>query len=135
MCGLYLNPPTNAVVWSVDKKSGMQAKSRINPTRPAVPGKPVRTEFEYKRNGTAVLFAALDVHDGGIAGWVTDSTRSENFVDFLADRCARRPRDSTCTASPTTSAATIRSGRYPHRADPSCVHPLHAHLRQLAQPG
>jgi transposase len=80
-----LDPPENAVVWSVDEKSGMQAKSRINPTKPAVPGKPVRREFEYKRHGTQVLFAALDVHDGGIAGWVTDSTRSENFVTFLGD--------------------------------------------------
>ena len=39
VCGLYLNPPQNAVVWSVDEKSGMQAKSRINPTKPAIPGK------------------------------------------------------------------------------------------------
>jgi transposase len=92
VCGLYLNPPQNAVVWSVDEKSGMQAKSRINPTKPAIPGKPVRREFEYKRNGTAVLFAALDVHDGGIAGWVTDSTRSENFVDFLTDLVRQTPK-------------------------------------------
>jgi len=92
VCGLYLNPPQNAVVWSVDEKSGMQAKSRINPTKPAIPGKPVRREFEYKRNGTAVLFTALDVHDGGIAGWVTDSTRSENFVDFLTDLVRQTPK-------------------------------------------
>jgi transposase len=92
VCGLYLNPPQNAVVWSVDEKSGMQAKSRINPTKPAIPGKASRREFEYKRNGTAVLFAALDVHDGGIAGWVTDSTRSENFVDFLADLVRQSPQ-------------------------------------------
>ncbi|MGH9205947.1 MAG: IS630 family transposase [Acidimicrobiales bacterium] len=91
VCGLYLDPPENAVVWSVDEKSGMQAKSRINPTKPAIPGKPVRREFEYKRNGTAVLFAALDVHEGGIAGWVTDSTKSENFVDFLADLVRQTP--------------------------------------------
>ena len=37
VCGLYLNPPDNCVVWSVDEKTGIQAKSRINPTRPAVP--------------------------------------------------------------------------------------------------
>ncbi len=30
VCGLYLNPPDNAVVWSIDEKSGIQAKSRIN---------------------------------------------------------------------------------------------------------
>jgi transposase len=92
VCGLYLNPPQNAVVWSVDEKSGMQAKSRINPTKPAIPGQRERREFEYKRNGTAVLFAALDVHDGGIAGWVTDSTRSENFVEFLGDLVRHTPK-------------------------------------------
>lgn len=92
VCGLYLNPPENAVVWSVDEKSGMQAKSRKNSTKPAVPGKPTRREFEYIRNGTAVLFAGLNVHDGAVAGWVTDSTRSDNFVDFLADLARQTPK-------------------------------------------
>ena len=91
VCGLYLNPPENAVVWSVDEKSGIQAKSQINPTRPAVPGIPVRREFEYRRHGTAVLFAGLKVHEGTVAGWVTDSTKSDNFVDFLADLVAQTP--------------------------------------------
>jgi transposase len=91
VCGLYLNPPENAVVWSVDEKSGMQAKSRVNPSRPAVPGIPARREFEYRRNGTAVLFAGLDVHEGTVAGWVTDSTRSDNFVEFLSDLVAQTP--------------------------------------------
>lgn len=91
VCGLYLNPPENAVVWSVDEKSGMQAKSRVNPTLPAVPGIPARREFEYRRHGTAVLFAGLDVHQGSVAGWVTDSTRSENFVEFLADLVDQTP--------------------------------------------
>ena len=103
VCGLYLDPPENAVVWSIDEKTGIQAKSRINPTKPALPatpatersprapGEPVRREFEHRRNGTAALFAALDVHQGGVAGWVTDSTRSENFVDFLTDLVAQTP--------------------------------------------
>jgi transposase len=91
VCGLYLDPPDNAVVWSVDEKSGIQAKSRVNPTRPAVPGIPVRREFEYRRHGTAVLFAGLNVHEGGVAAWVTDSTRTENFVAFLTDLDAQTP--------------------------------------------
>jgi transposase len=91
VCGLYLNPPENAVVWSVDEKSGIQAKSRVAPTRPAVPGIPLRQEFEYRRHGTAVLFAGLKVHEGTVAGWVTDSTRSDNFVDFLGDLVAQTP--------------------------------------------
>lgn len=80
-----------------------RVKSRVNPTRPAVPaghvetdakparGRPVRQEFEYKRNGTAMLFAALDVHGGEIAGWVADSSRSDNFVLFLGDLIEQTP--------------------------------------------
>jgi transposase len=91
VCGLYLNPPENAVVWSVDEKSQIQATSRVNPTLPAVPGVPVRRDYGYVRHGTAVLYAALDVHDGEVAGWVTDSTRSENFVAFLEDLVRATP--------------------------------------------
>ena len=51
----------------------------------------MRREFEYRRNGTAALFAALNVHEGTVAGWVTDSTRAENFVAFLADLVEQTP--------------------------------------------
>jgi transposase len=91
VCGLYLDPPDNAIVWSVDEKTGIQAKSRVTPTRPAIPGVPARQEFEYRRHGTAALFAALDVHEGTVASWVTDSTRSENFVAFLTDLVDQTP--------------------------------------------
>jgi transposase len=107
VCGLYLDPPHNAVVWSVDEKTGMQALSRINPSKPATPageadetvtdrpvtrGRRARQEFEYKRHGTAVLFAGMNVHEGTIAGWVTDSSRSINFVEFLRDLVKQTPR-------------------------------------------
>jgi transposase len=102
VCGLYLDPPQNAMVWSLDEKTGMQAKSRVNATIPARPattdaggnpvaGTPTRQEFEYRRNGTAVLFAGLNVHQGGVAAWVTDSTRSANFVEFLGDIVEQTP--------------------------------------------
>jgi len=109
VCGLYLNPPENVVVWSVDEKSGMQAKSRVNPTLPAVPGIPARREFEYRRHGTGVLFAALNVHEGDVAGWVTDSTRSESFVEFLVTSSRRHQPVSICIASSTTSRPTAPS--------------------------
>jgi transposase len=91
VCGLYLNPPENAIVWSVDEKTSVQAKARLNPTKPAVPGTPARREFEYERNGTVVLFAGLNVHEGHVAGWVTDSTCSDNFVTFLWDLIDQTP--------------------------------------------
>ncbi|GAC1531415.1 MAG: IS630-like element ISMsm2 family transposase [Acidimicrobiales bacterium] len=114
VCGLYLNPADNAVVWSVDEKSGMQAKSRVNPTRPPIPGIPTRREFEYRRNGTAVLFAGLKVHEGTVAGWVTDSTRSDNFVDFLADLVAQTPAglDLHCIADNLSAHKTDKVGEF-----------------------
>jgi hypothetical protein len=113
VCGLYLNPPENAIVWSVDEKTSFQAKARINPTRPGVPGIAERSEFEYKRNGNVVLFAGLNVHDGDVAGWVTDSTCSGNFVTLLWDLIDQTPRRTwTCTASWTISKP-IRPTRWP----------------------
>jgi transposase len=97
VCGLYIDPPVNAVVWSVDEKTGMQAKSRVNPTKPARPatasrpGRRVRREFEYRRHGTGVLYAGLNVHDGQVTAWVTDSTRAANFIAFLADLVTATP--------------------------------------------
>ena len=91
VCGLDLDPPEGAVVFSVDDKTGMQATSRVNPTTPAVPGRPARQEFKYRRHGTAVLFAALDVHQGAVTPFVTDSSRSANFVAFLAELDAGVP--------------------------------------------
>lgn len=83
VCGLYLNPPEGALVLSVDEKTGMQAKSRINPTKPARPGSPARQEFEYRRHGTACLFAALDVHTGEIISETKGRNRSVEFISFL----------------------------------------------------
>src|SRR5438477_410878 len=72
--------------------AGLEPRSGVNPTEPAVPRIPVRREFEYRRHGTAVLFAGLNVHHGDVAAWVTDSTRTENFVEFLADLDAQTPQ-------------------------------------------
>jgi hypothetical protein len=85
---LYLDPPEGAVVVGVDEQTGMQARSRVNPTTPAAPaapGRPTRQEFEYQRHGTAVLFAALDVHQGEVIPRISDSSRLANFVAFLGD--------------------------------------------------
>jgi transposase len=94
ICGLYLVPPTNALVLSVDEKTGMAARSRTRPiTRPA-PGRPSRQEHEYLRHGTATLLAALDVHGGGIVR-ATDLDRNTaaNFISFLDDLDATVPAD------------------------------------------
>ena len=49
------------------------------------------TDLLTTHSGTAVLFAGLNVHEGGVAAWVTDSTRSANFVEFLGDIVEQTP--------------------------------------------
>ena len=94
VCGLYLVPPTNALVLSVDEKTGIGARSRTRPlTRPA-PGRPSRQEHEYVRHGTATLLAALDVHRGGVVQAIdVDRNTAANFIAFLDDLDTRVPTD------------------------------------------
>jgi hypothetical protein len=49
VCGLYVDPPENVLVVSIDEKTGIQAKSPTKPDMPPRPGKPARREHEYKR--------------------------------------------------------------------------------------
>lgn len=89
VCGLYLSPPENAVVLSVDEKTGIQAKSRKHPTQPVRPGRPARQEFEYVRHGTASLMAAMDVATGKV--FAKDIVRNDSvtftaFLDEIDDR-------------------------------------------------
>lgn len=85
VCGLYLHPPENAVVLSIDEKTGIQAKSRKHPTQPVRPGRPARREFEYVRHGTASLMAAMDVATGKVTA--TDIARNDSvtFISFLEE--------------------------------------------------
>lgn len=81
--GLYLNPPENALVLSVDEKTNIQALDRTQPTLPLRPGQVERRSFEYKRNGTTSLYAALAVHSGEVVGHCTAKHRHEEFLDFV----------------------------------------------------
>jgi transposase len=83
VCGLYLSPPTNAIVLSVDEKTAMGARSRKHPTRPVAPGRAERVEFEYRRHGTASIVAALDVHSGEVLAEDIARNDSAHFIEFL----------------------------------------------------
>ncbi len=83
VCGLYLAPPANAVVLSIDEKTGIQAKSRKHPTQGVKPGRPERREFEYVRHGTASLIAALDVATGKVTATDVARNDSVHFIEFL----------------------------------------------------
>lgn len=66
--GLYMDPAENALVLSVDERTGMQALGRKYPNKPMRPGHPEKIESHYVRYGTKSLIAALVVHKGEVTG-------------------------------------------------------------------
>jgi transposase len=81
--GLYLAPPANAAVFSVDEKPQIQALERTAPVLPMIPGVPERRSFDYERHGTIDLFAALNIATGKVIGKLSAQHRAIDFRDFL----------------------------------------------------
>lgn len=81
--GLYLNPPDNAMVLSVDEKTQIQALDRTQPMLPLRPGRIETRTHDYKRNGTASLYAAFDISTGQVIGRITKKHRAKEFLGFL----------------------------------------------------
>jgi len=80
---LYLDPPSNAMVISVDEKTQIQALDRTQPELPLKKGKVRRLTNTYKRNGIVNLMAGLAVHSGEITAETVEKNDSETFLKFL----------------------------------------------------
>src|SRR5580765_1311616 len=92
--GVYLNPPVNAVVLSVDEKPSIQAIERASGYVETNSGKVVRgLKSTYKRHGTLNLFAALEVGTGQVKTKFTEYKKREDFRGFLDDVLAGQPQD------------------------------------------
>jgi transposase len=81
--GLYLEPPEQAVVLSIDEKSQIQALDRTAPILPLRPGLPEKATHDYVRHGTTTLFAALEVATGKVTDACYPRHRSDEFLRFL----------------------------------------------------
>src|SRR6201987_5178083 len=81
--GLYLNPPEHAIVLCADEKSQIQALDRTQPGLPLKKGRAGTMTHDYKRNGTATLFAALDALDGQLISMYDDRHRHQEWLKFL----------------------------------------------------
>ncbi len=82
--GLYMAPPTNAVVLSVDEKPSIQALERAQGYLKLPNGRAmIGQSHDYKRHGTATLFAALNVATGQIIGKHYKRRRRLEFRDFM----------------------------------------------------
>jgi transposase len=92
--GLYLNPPLNAVVLSVDEKPSIQAIERPSGYVETDSGAVVRgLKSTYKRHGTLNLFAALEVGTGQVKTKITEYKKRADFQSFLEGVIAEQPAD------------------------------------------
>jgi len=92
--GLYLNPPLNALVLSVDEKPSMQVSERPSGYVETDSGAVVRAlKSTYKRHGTLNLFAALEVGTGQVHTKFTAYKKREDFLSFLDGVLADQPQD------------------------------------------
>jgi transposase len=108
--GLYVAPPTNAVVFSVDEKSQIQALQRAQPILPMDFGQPERRTHNYVRHGTLDLFAALNVATGEVIARCTPQHRAQDFVAFL--------REIESSVTPGLDIHVVLDNLSAHRAPP-----------------
>lgn len=81
--GLYMSPPANAVVLSVDEKTQIQALDRTQPGLPFGKGRNGTRTHDYVRNGTCCLFAALNALSGKVISRCTQKHDHKDFLGFL----------------------------------------------------
>lgn len=89
--GLYLNPPTHAVVLSVDEKTSIQALERTQLPLPLRTGRAARHTHDYKRHGVVDLFAALEVATGHVTHELRDSHTGADFLGFMKKVVSQYP--------------------------------------------
>jgi len=81
--GLYLDPPRNAIVLSLDEKTSIQALSRTQPPLPLRTGRSSRHTHDYKRHGVIDLYAALETATGKVTHRLSESHTSKDFLTFM----------------------------------------------------
>jgi transposase len=90
--GLYMAPPDNAIVLSVDEKPSIQALERAQGYLKLPSGRAmIGQSHDYKRHGTTTLFAALDVATGQVTGRHYKRRRRVEFLDFMNKLVADYP--------------------------------------------
>jgi len=72
-------------VLSIDEKTSIQARGLARPDTLPVAGKSksARRDYEYTRNGTMNLFAALRVHTGETHAMTCPTRNSQDLIRFL----------------------------------------------------
>ncbi len=90
---LYLQPPDQAIVLSVDEKCQIQALDRTQPGLPWKKGRCGTMTHDYKRHGTTTLFAAMNVQDGSVIDVCMPTHNRWDWIRFLKLIDRRTPLD------------------------------------------
>ncbi len=90
--GLYMAPPENAIVISVDEKPSIQALERRQGYLKTPDGRSLMGQsHNYTRHGTTTLFAALNIATGQVTGRQYKRRRRVEFLDFMNQIVAEHP--------------------------------------------
>ena len=137
VCDIYRRPTPGTVVICIDEKTGIQAKYRKHPERPPAPGRLARREFEYVRNGTVSIVAALQVATGQVVVEPIDSNDSVTFTSFLhrLDQCTDPRLDIhlICDNGPSHTSAATRAWITAHPRITVTYTPKHASWLDMAE--
>jgi hypothetical protein len=122
-------------VLSFDEKSQIQALDRTQPGLPMKKGRGATMTHDYKRNGTTMLFAALNILTGEVFGQNVQRHRHQEFIRFLNALERDIPAGKVVHVILDNYAAhkheKVRLARPPSPLDV----PLHADLQFMAERG
>ena len=81
----------NEFVISADEKPRIQCRLRTYPTTSTAPGRPMRIEHEYSREGAVNYLAAWDVHRAKVFGHCEPKTTILSFDRFVGEVMRQNP--------------------------------------------
>jgi transposase len=82
---LYTTLPRSGTAVVCVDETPQQLIGEVRAAVPAVPGHPARRDYEYRRNGTANIFVALDAHQPRRYTKVTARRTAVDFAEWLRD--------------------------------------------------
>jgi len=91
--GLYLHPPADAIVLSLDEKCQIQALDRTQPGLPWKKGRCGTMTHDYKRHGTTTLFTAMNTQDGTVLDMCLPTHTHQDWIRLLKLIDGRTPKD------------------------------------------
>jgi hypothetical protein len=131
--GKRLRPGDQVI--SVDAKPSIQARARCHPTSPPAPGRPIRVEHEYERQGALALLAALDVHTGKVFASTPATTGIAPFMALMGQVMSAEPYKSASRVFVIVDNGSDHRGKKAVRRLRDAWPPLELHAGETAAAG